>query len=215
MVFLAAVAITSFRNGTFRSLIEILMIFISIYISEKICQALIFQAGLFEASNALAYAVFFVLFFVIAYAILKVALWFVSKVIKIANLGIFDKALAALTGVLIALLFAGLFIDVALMVPLSPEAKNYIESSQTQRFATPVFNKMYDWAFQFAPEMDKLIGKNIDEKVNQFKAEKTIDNITQEAASKIEAAKETVINLKLPKLESSELPKLSIEKELK
>lgn len=167
LVFLVVVVLKTFRIGTFRAALEVVLFFISIYIAEKICQSLIFNAKLFEASNALAYAVFFVFFFLVAYFILKVVLWFSSKVIKVEVLGTFDKVLAGALGVLIALLHVGLLMNIATMAPFSPNAKAYIEASYAYKVGAPTFNKMYEWAFVFAPGMDKMIGKNIEEKIKE------------------------------------------------
>lgn len=188
LVFLVVVVLKTFRNGTFRAILEIVLFFVSIYIAEKICQSLIFNAKLFEASNTLAYAVFFVFFFVAIYFILKVVLWFSSRLIKVEVLGTFDKALAAGVGILIAFLNVGLLMNIATMAPFSQNAKTYIEASYAFKYGTPVFNKMYELAFTFAPKMDKLIGKNIEDTIEE----------------KSKAGEAAIIDLKIPELLSEE-----------
>jgi uncharacterized membrane protein required for colicin V production len=167
LVCLAVAVLKSFRAGTFRVLVEIVIFFLSIYVSEKICHVLMFDAKMVESSNTLAYAIFFAFFFVVIYAVLKIVLWLLAKVIKVEILGTFDKVIAGAGGVLLALLNAGLILNLALMFPLSLPARQYIEASQTHRLAVPVFNRLYEAAFAFSPEMDRLIGKNIEETVKQ------------------------------------------------
>lgn len=167
LVCLAVAVLKSFRAGTFRLLVEIVVFFLSIYVSEKICRVLMFDAKVIESSNTLAYAIFFAFFFAVVYALLKVVLWLLAKVIKVEILGTFDKVIAGAAGVLLALLNAGLILNLALMFPFSPDARQYIETSYSYRLAVPVFNQMYAAAFAFSPEMDRLIGKNIEETVKQ------------------------------------------------
>ncbi|MFA4858950.1 MAG: CvpA family protein [Candidatus Margulisiibacteriota bacterium] len=187
LVCLAVAVLKSFRAGTFRLLVEIVVFFLSIYVSEKICHVLMFDAKVIESSNTLAYAIFFAFFFAVAYALLKVLMWLLGKVVKVEILGTFDKVIAGAVGILVALLNAGLILNLALMFPFSPDARQYIEASQTHKIAVPVFNQMYESAFAFSPEVDRLVGKNIEDAVKQ-NIQKGQDAVEQGGAA-LEAGK--------------------------
>jgi hypothetical protein len=82
------------------------------------------------------------------------------------------------------------------MFSLSPSARAYLQTSQVEKIATPTFNTLYEAVFSLVPQAEKLIGGNLEKKVSE----------------KIEAGKEAVEKISLPKLKELNLPELSTEK---
>jgi len=153
MVVIVVAAITGLVKGLVRQLVELAGVIASFIL------AMIFAGWLAEVlrlHTPLPYSPSMVVAFIALLALGIVASHLIAlsvqKLVRMTFLGWFDHLCGGALGLVVGLIIASLLVSVALELPISANARGYIDDSRVCIFVRPIAPRIFDAVFSMGPD---------------------------------------------------------------
>jgi uncharacterized membrane protein required for colicin V production len=167
---IAVVAVASFifygiQRGVMKSLLDIFAVLVAIFFSGQLYRTLSTSIMPFlKVQDVAVYAVTFIIFWVIAFAVLELFVGYVMKLVKISFIGVVETLGGALLGLVQGILIVGIAIQICLMLPLSTGIKDIFSTSVSKKVSVPTLTRSYLSIFGVFPKID-FVHQTIEERV--------------------------------------------------
>jgi len=156
----AVIAVSAFvfygvQRGVMKTFLDIFAVLLAIFFSGQIYRSLSTSIMPFlKVQDTTVYAITFVIFWVIAFAMLELLVGYIMKLVKISFIGVIESMGGALLGLMQGILIVGIAIQICLMLPLTSNMKNIFFSSTSKTISVPTLTKSYLSIFGMFPKID-------------------------------------------------------------
>jgi len=156
----AVIAVSAFvfygvQRGVMKTFLDIFAVLLAIFFSGQIYRSLSTSIMPFlKVQDTTVYAITFVIFWVIAFAMLELLVGYIMKLVKISFIGVIESMGGALLGLMQGILIVGIAIQICLMLPLSSNLKGMFSSSSSKTISVPTLTKSYLSIFGMFPKID-------------------------------------------------------------
>jgi uncharacterized membrane protein required for colicin V production len=150
---IAVIAVSAFvfygvQRGVMKTFLDIFAVLLAIFFSGQIYRSLSTSIMPFlKVQDTTVYAITFVIFWVIAFAMLELLVGYIMKLVKISFIGVIESMGGALLGLMQGIL-------ICLMLPLTTGMKNIFFSSTSKTISVPTLTKSYLSIFGMFPKID-------------------------------------------------------------
>jgi uncharacterized membrane protein required for colicin V production len=143
------------QRGVMRAFLDIFAVLLAIFFSGQLYRSLSTSIMPFlKVQDSTIYAITFVIFWVIAFAVLELFVGYVMKLVKISFIGVVESLGGALLGLMQGILIVGIAIQICLMLPLSSGIKNIFSNSISKSISVPTLTKSYLSVFGVFPKIN-------------------------------------------------------------
>ncbi len=157
---IAVIAVAAFvfygiQRGVMKSFLDILAVLLAIFCSGQLYRTLSASIMPFlKVQDTAVYAVTFIIFWVIAFAVLELFVGYLMKLVRLSFIGIVESLGGALLGLMQGILVVGIAIQICLMLPLSSGVKDIFATSVSKKISVPTLTKSYLSIFGMFPKID-------------------------------------------------------------
>jgi len=150
------------QRGVMKTLLDIFAVLLGIFFSGQLYRSLSSSIMPFlKMQDPSVYAVTFIIFWVIAFAVLELLAGYIMKLVRVSFIGIVEGSGGALLGLIQGILIAGIAIQLSMMLPLSSAIKSYFNTSMSKKISVPTLTKSYSSIFGMFPRIDLFIQQKV------------------------------------------------------
>jgi len=154
LIALAAFLFYGIQRGVMKSFLDIFAVLLAIFFSGQLYRSLSTSIMPFlKVQDATIYAVTFVIFWVIAFAVLELFVGYIMKLVRVSFIGVIESLGGALLGLMQGILIVGIAIQICLMLPLSPSVRDIFSTSASKKISVPTLTKSYLSIFGMFPKI--------------------------------------------------------------
>jgi len=165
---IACFVILGAREGIAKALGSVVLVFAALFLATRTIDFFSQGAEQFKDPNFLGTVIIFFLVWLLSYILLDLLLNLIfRKAVKIIVLGPLDKVGGLLIGGFKGILICGIILQLALALPISAGAKQYISTSKLSAFSIAVYQLAYPQAKRLAPKISEMMKTDIMEKMNK------------------------------------------------
>ncbi|MFH1709911.1 MAG: CvpA family protein [bacterium] len=155
VIAVAAFVFYGMQRGVMRTFLDIFAVLFAIFFSGQFYRVLSTSVMPFlRVQDASVYAVTFIVFWVIVFAMLELLVGFIMKLVKISFIGVMEALGGALLGLIQGILIVGIAIQICLMFPLPSNINNLFSTSISKKISMPTLTKSYLSVFGVFPKID-------------------------------------------------------------
>ncbi len=162
----AVIAVAAFvfygvQRGVMKTFLDIFAVLLAIFFSGQMYRSLSTSIMPFlKVQDTSVYAVTFIIFWVISFAILELFVGYIMKLVKVSFIGVVESLGGALLGLMQGILIVGIAIQICLMLPFSTGIKDIFSVSVSKKISVPTLTKSYLSIFGMFPKID-FVQQNI------------------------------------------------------
>lgn len=150
------------QKGVMKTFLDVFAVLLAVFFAGQLYRVLSTTIMPFlKVQDQSVYAVTFIIFWIIAFALLELFVGFIIKLVHVSFIGYVESLGGALLGLIQGILIAGIAIQLSLMLPLSSDVKNIFSSSFSKRISVPTLTKSYSSIFSMFPKIDLFIQENV------------------------------------------------------
>lgn len=167
---IAVIAVAAFifygiQRGVMKSFLDIFAVLVAIFCSGQLYRTLSASIMPFlKVQDTAVYAVTFIIFWVIAFAVLELLVGYIMKLVRVSFIGIVESLGGALLGLMQGILIVGIAIQICMMLPLSTGVKDIFSTSVSKRISVPTLTRSYLSIFWMFPKVD-FVQQKIEQRV--------------------------------------------------
>jgi uncharacterized membrane protein required for colicin V production len=164
---LAVIAVAFFvfygiQKGVMKTCLDVFAVLLAVFFAGQLYRVLSTTIMPFlKVQDASVYAITFIIFWIIGFAIMELFAGFIMKLIHISFIGYVETLGGGLLGLIQGILIAGITIQLCLMLPLSGEIKGLFSSSFSKKVSVPTLTKSYSSIFSMFPKIDLFIQEKV------------------------------------------------------
>ena len=157
---IAVIAVAAFvfygvQRGVMKTFLDIFAVLLAIFFSGQLYRSLSTSIMPFlKVQDTAVYAITFIIFWIIAFAMLELLVGYIMKLVKISFIGVIESMGGALLGLMQGILIVGIAIQICLMLPLTTGMKDIFFSSTSKSISVPTLTKSYLSIFGMFPKID-------------------------------------------------------------
>ena len=157
---IAVIAIAFFvynssTRGVMRSLLDVFVVLISIFLAGMLFKVLSGSIMPFlRSTDRAVYAITFTVFWIIAYVLCDLVAASINKIMKVTFMNPIEGLGGALLGLIKGILIVGLVIQLVMLLPVSPTYKDLVNLSLSKRLSLPTLQRSYSSIFGMFPQID-------------------------------------------------------------
>jgi uncharacterized membrane protein required for colicin V production len=143
------------QRGVMKTFLDIFAVLLAIFFSGQMYRTLSTSIMPFlKVQDTAVYAVTFIIFWVISFAILELFVGYIMKLVKVSFIGVVESLGGALLGLMQGILIVGIAIQICLMLPFSAGIKDIFSTSVSKKISVPTLTKSYLSIFGMFPKID-------------------------------------------------------------
>ena len=155
LIALAAFLFYGIQRGVMKTFLDIFAVLLAIFFSGQLYRSLSTSIMPFlKVQDSSVYAITFVIFWVIAFAVLELLVGYIMKLVKISFIGVVESLGGALLGLMQGILIVGIAIQICMMLPLSKGIMDIFSTSRSKTISVPTLTKSYLSVFGMFPKID-------------------------------------------------------------
>jgi uncharacterized membrane protein required for colicin V production len=164
---LAVVAVAYFifsgiQKGVMKTCLDVFAVLVAIFCAGQLYRYLSYTIMPFlKAQDQSVYAITFMIFWIIAFAVCEMIVANVIKLIRITFIDTVENLGGALLGLIEGILIVGVAIQLTLMLPLSVDIKGVFSQSISKKISVPTLTKSYSSIFGMFPRIDFFIQQRV------------------------------------------------------
>ena len=150
------------QRGVMKTFLDIFAVLLGIFFSGQLYRYLSYTIMPFlKVQDPSVYSVTFIIFWIIAFAVLELLVGFIMKLVRISFIGYIETLGGGLLGLIQGILIVGIAIQLSMMLPLSSNIKGYFNVSVSKRISVPTLTKSYSSMFGMFPKIDFFIQQRV------------------------------------------------------
>jgi uncharacterized membrane protein required for colicin V production len=156
----AVVAVAAFvfygvQRGVMKTFLDIFAVLLAIFFSGQLYRTLSASIMPFlKVQDTAVYAITFIIFWVIAFAVLELFVGYIMKLVKVSFIGVVESLGGGLLGLMQGILIVGIAIQICLMLPFSTGIRDIFSTSVSKRISVPTLTKSYLSIFGMFPKIE-------------------------------------------------------------
>jgi uncharacterized membrane protein required for colicin V production len=157
---IAVIAVAAFvfygvQRGVMKTFLDIFAVLLAIFSSGQLYRSLSTSIMPFlKVQDTSVYAITFIIFWVISFAVLELLVGFIMKLVKVSFISVVESMGGALLGLMQGILIVGIAIQICLMLPLSSGVRDIFSSSASKKISVPTLTKSYLSIFGMFPRIE-------------------------------------------------------------
>lgn len=162
LVGVAFFAFWGIQRGIMRTLLDVFAVLVSIFMAGQMYKFLSYTIMPFlKAQDQSIYAITFIIFWVISFALVEILVGFVQKIMRVEFVGTVESLGGMLLGLIQGVLIVGITIQLLLMLPLAMDTKSIFYTSMSKKISVPTLARSYSSIFGMFPKIDFFVQQKV------------------------------------------------------
>jgi uncharacterized membrane protein required for colicin V production len=162
LVSVAFFAFWGIQRGVMRTVLDVFAVLIAIFFAGQMYKFLSYTIMPFlKAQDQSVYAITFIIFWVIAFALVEILAGYILKIMRVEFIGTVETLGGGLLGFIQGILIVGIAIQLTLMFPLSQDTKGIFYSSLSKKISVPTLARSYSSIFGMFPKIDFFVQQKV------------------------------------------------------